>query len=117
MSQLYRAVPDRDPAYREDTARKVLGDIAFFRSTADFATVTTTPVTAQNAADVHTRATRLLHYSPEPRVIEAVLASAALLGRTEEVDFHTARYRIAYPQEYARWAASHPEAAAVMPLP
>lgn len=117
VSQLYRAVPDRDPAYREDTARKVLGDIAFFRGTADFATVTTTPVTAQNAADVHTRATRLLHYSPEPRVIEAVLASAALLGRTDEVDFHTVRYRIAYPQEYARWAASHPAAAASAPLP
>ncbi|GKT23978.1 Wzy polymerase domain-containing protein [Acidovorax sp. SUPP3334] len=109
VSQLYRAVPERDPDYREDTARKVLASIAFFRETAHFATVTTTPVTAQNAAEIHPQATRLLHYSPEPRVIEAVLASAALLGRQAEVDFHTVRYRVAYPQEYARWAASHPQ--------
>ena len=117
VSQLYRAVPERDPAYREDTARKVFASIAFFRETAHFATVTTTPVTAQNAAEMHARATRLLHYSPEPRVIEAVLASAALLGRQAEVDFHTTRYRIAYPQEYARWAASHPggDVAATVP--
>lgn len=101
--QLYLPASQRMPAYRSDTQRKVLAETRIFREAAYFAVVTTTPVTAENAAYLHDRALEVLHYSPEPRVIKALLASAAQLGRTDEVAFHSLRYRIAYPGDYARW--------------
>jgi hypothetical protein len=50
-----------------------------------------------------------LHSSPEPRVIEKLLASAQWLGETELLALHTARYQAAYPEPYARWAFSQRE--------
>jgi hypothetical protein len=45
-----------------------------------------------NAAEAHALALDLLHYSPEPRVIERLIDSAELLGRTSEAQFHRLRY-------------------------
>jgi hypothetical protein len=45
----------------------------------------------------------LLHYSPEPRIIEKVIESAVMLGRDEEAMAHLARYRAAFPKEHAAW--------------
>lgn len=103
VAQLYLPASQRMSDYRIDTQRKVLSEVWLFREAAYFAVVTTTSVTAENANDIHDRALEVLHYSPEPRVIEALLASAALLGRTDEVAFHRLRYRIAYPNDFARW--------------
>lgn len=55
---------------------------------------------------MHSVAQALLHFSPEPRVIEKVIASAQALGRDDEVALHVRRYRIAYPADHARWLAS-----------
>jgi len=48
-------------------------------------------------------AIELLHYSPEPRVIEKVIESAVMLGRHDAALYCLLRYRAAFPKEHARW--------------
>ncbi|HQQ70481.1 MAG TPA: Wzy polymerase domain-containing protein, partial [Alicycliphilus sp.] len=90
-------------AMRGLTAADVAGQLLFFRAQAQFAELTTTPVTPANAQHMHDLALRLLHFSPEPRVIEKLIASARLLGLQGEVALHSDRYRRAYAPDYARW--------------
>lgn len=103
VSQLYRPMAFRAPAYQGETLAKVSGT-PLFTDHVDFALLTTTALTRENASQVHTLATELLHFSPEPRVIEKVIESALLLGRDDEVAFQLQRYRVAYPEDHARWA-------------
>ncbi len=103
VSLLYQPVAARPPAYRDDTLSKVAGSW-LFADQVNFARLTTTPLTRANAREIHDLAQQLLHFSPEPRVIEPLIESASLLGREDEVAFHLQRYRIAYPDDYARWA-------------
>lgn len=114
VSQLYKSNTQRAAAYREDTQAKVSHSV-LFSSQLDFARLTTTAPTQENAHRVHALAQRLLHYSPEPRVIEPLIESAVLLGRNDEAAFHMKRYRIAYPKDYARWMG--PRADRVKPDP
>jgi len=79
-----------------------------FADEVDFAELTTMPVTAANAARVHTLASDLLHFSPEPRVIERLIVSARLLGLNEEAALHEERFARAYPSEYAS-SSLHPK--------
>jgi hypothetical protein len=65
------------------------------------------PVNKDTAEQVHALAASLLHYSPEPRVIEPLIESAALLGRDDEVAYHLQRFRAAYPKDYARWTKAN----------
>ena len=60
-------------------------------------------VAAGGRLDLHKAAEALLHYSPEPVVIERLLDSAALLGDQAKLDFHSQRYRAAYPDQHAQW--------------
>ena len=76
----------------------------FFHQQARFAELSMTPLTPGNARAVHAMALELLHYSPEPRVIEKVIESAVMLGRDDEALQYLVRYRAAFPQEHARWA-------------
>jgi hypothetical protein len=46
----------------------------------------------------------MLHYSPEPRVIEKLIESAVLLGKEDDALAYLARYRAAFPAEHGRWA-------------
>ena len=73
-----------------------------------FAELTTTPFTPANAAYIHKIAATLVHFSPEPRVIERLIDSAMLLGRDDEAQFYQARYQAAFPEKYALWVASKP---------
>jgi O-antigen ligase len=102
VSQLYKPGPERSAAYRDDTQAKVANSL-FFTSQLDFARLTTAGLTQANAARLNAVAHELLHYSPEPRVLQVLIESAILLGRDAEAAFHMQRYRIAYPQDYARW--------------
>ena len=102
VSQLYKPGPERSAAYRDDTQAKVANSL-FFTSQLDFARLTTAGLTQANAARLNAMAHELLHYSPEPRVLQVLIESAILLGRDSEAAFHMQRYRIAYPQDYARW--------------
>ena len=104
ISQLYLAPEARDADYRHDTATKV-GGTWLFRDQVRFAHVTTVPVTRANAAAVFPMAEDLLHFSPEPRVIEPLIESASLLGEDAVAAAHIRRYRAAFPQEFAAWSA------------
>lgn len=102
VSQVFKPVEQRTPSLREGTLDKVSGTW-LFSDAVDFARLTTMPVNKDTAEQVHALATSLLHYSPEPRVIEPLIESAALLGRDDEAAYHLQRFRVAYPKDYARW--------------
>ncbi|WP_332777988.1 PglL family O-oligosaccharyltransferase [Polaromonas sp.] len=106
ISQIYLAPQARDAAYRDDTMNKIRGSW-LFRNQVRFAELTITPLTRDNAQWTFNMATALLHYSPEPRVIEKVIESAVLLGRDDEALAHLARYRAAFPADHARWAQAN----------
>jgi O-antigen ligase len=79
VSQLYITPTNRLEAYREDTFEKV-HDSWLFHGEVQFAYVTTTVATPANAVALYAAGLQTLHFSPEPRVISAVLSSAQLLG-------------------------------------
>ncbi len=105
VSQIYLGPAQRDPAYRENTLEKI-GATRLFRHEAEFAALSLTPLTPANALEVYTRSSELLHFSPEPRVIEKVIESAVMLRRDDEAMQHLARYRAAFPQNHALWRKS-----------
>lgn len=102
VSQIYLPPSERSPAYRENTLEKIRG-AGFFQNQVFFAELSVTALTVGNAEAINSLASELLHYSPEPRVIEKVIESAVMLGRDDEALMHLARYRAAFPEEYSRW--------------
>ncbi len=103
ISQIYLAPQARSAAYRDNTLEKIRGSW-LFRQQVRFAELTALPLTKDNAAQVNTEAHGLLHYSPEPRVVERLIESAVMLGRDDEARFYLARYQAAFPEAHARWA-------------
>ena len=101
-TQLYLPDTSRAAAYRGDTLQKVRGSW-LFASQVRFAEFTTTTVTPANAAYMAALGEAVLHYSPEPQVVEKLVEAWALLGRQDRVDWHIARYRAAFPSEFAAW--------------
>ena len=97
---------ERSARLRDDTLNKVKGS-RLFRNQAQFAELSITPVTAANAATMADLADGLLHYSPERRVIETLIDSLMLLRREDEALWHIARYRAAFPNEFAAWSRGH----------
>ena len=97
ISQLYAPAEQRSVLYRHRPLPRS-GDSWLFRDQLAFAELSVTPLTLANAASVHVLAMDLLHYSPEPRVIDAAIESAMLLRREEEAVWLLARSRAAFPQ-------------------
>lgn len=104
ISQIYIVPKMRSDAYRDNTLQKI-GDSYLFRDQVQFAELSTTPLTRGNAAHLHELAKSLLHFSPEPRVIESVIESSLLLRHDDEAKFYLVRYRAAFPESHAHWAA------------
>jgi O-antigen ligase len=102
ISQIYLSPEQRSPAYRANTLAKI-GDSWLFQNQVRFAQLTTMRLTRDNARVVHDQAAALLHFSPEPNVIEVLIESASLLGREDEVRFYLLRYRAAFPESHQRW--------------
>jgi hypothetical protein len=105
-SQVYLPEEQRSPGWRRDPLAR-LGGAWLFRNQVHFAELTLTPLTRGNAQWTLDRASALLHYSPEPRVIEKVIESAALLHRDDEVMRQLVRYRAAFPQAYEEWSRAN----------
>jgi len=105
ISQIYLQEQTRHPAYREDTLDKIRASW-LFREQVRFAEVGITPLIPANAQWMFDNASALLHFSPEPRVVEKVLDSAQQLRREDDVLAHAARFKAAFPSDYARWLAS-----------
>jgi hypothetical protein len=90
VGQLFMPPAHRAQTYREDTLAKV-SNSWLFRDMVRFARVTTTSPTPDNAASLYADALQTLHYSPEPRVIGALLESARLLGQETATTEHIRR--------------------------
>ena len=83
VGQIYRQAASRDAAYRDNPLHHAKQSW-LFKNQADFAELTTLTVTIDNAAELYPKALRLMHYSPEPRVVQRVIDSGKLLGYVEE---------------------------------
>ena len=106
VSQIYLEYSERDLSLRDNTLVKI-SDTKLFRNQFLFAQLGMTPLTVSNAQWTYDTATSLLHYSPEPRVIEKVIESATLLGLEAQAVAHLARYRAAFPKDHAQWSKGH----------
>jgi O-antigen ligase len=104
-SQIYLPEEERSPGWRHDPLAR-LGGSWLFRNQVQFAELTLTPLTRANAEWTYRRAQLLLHYSPEPRVIEKLIESEVLLRRGRDLPIQLARYRAAFPEAYEAWAAA-----------
>lgn len=102
VGQIYLPAQSRSPVYAEDTIARI-GHSWIFRDQVRFATLTTSTLTPQNAEEMNQLAREMLHFSPEPRVIERVIESAKLLGRQDEAAQDMRRYQAAFPKEYREW--------------
>lgn len=104
VSQIFYPPDFRAAAYRDNTLEKIRGTW-LFQDQVQFAEFTLTPLTPGNAEHLYEMGQRVLHYSPEARVVEKLIECAVLLGRDEAARFYLARYKAAFPKEHARWAA------------
>jgi O-antigen ligase len=102
VRQIYLAPDQRDAAYRQNTLERA-AETRLFRQQLDFAALSLTPLTPANAQWTFDTALSLLHFSPEPRVIEKVIESAVMLRRDDEAMMHLVRYRAAFPANHAQW--------------
>ncbi len=104
VSQIYTTTEQRSPLYAGDALAHAQQSI-LFQKQAHFAELVTTPVTPQTAPRVLQLAAEMVHYSPEPRVIEALIESAVMLHSDDVAMLHIARYKAMYPKDYAQWTA------------
>ncbi len=104
IQQIYLPPEARAIDLRDDTLAKVRG-AWLFGAQAQFAELTLTPLSRDNAEWTYTTAKQLLAFSPEPRVVEKLIESAVMLGHTDEALAQLQRFRAAFPAEHAKWAA------------
>ena len=107
ISQIYLEPESRSVAYRTDTLNKIRSSW-LFADQVQFAELLITPLTTANAEWTLSSAKQLLHYSPEPRVVEKLIESAVLLGEDDDALAYLARYKAAFPKEHALWAEHNP---------
>ena len=107
VSQPYLAPEERAPQYRQQSWAQ-LHQVWMFSDQVDFAQLAVTPVIPANAAYLQSLATDLLHFSPEPMVVQKLLQSAQMQGNEADVAFYAKRFEAAYPVDYAHWAKTRP---------
>ncbi|WP_082521948.1 PglL family O-oligosaccharyltransferase [Ramlibacter sp. Leaf400] len=114
VSQVYLPAEERRPAWAHapmDEARHSW----LFANQARFAELTLATISRDNANWMYGLSKEMLHHSPEPRVIERLIESATMTGRTEEAVLLLARYRAAFPSEYLTWRESQRRASSPVP--
>lgn len=114
VSQLYLPESQRMERYREDTFEKSRSTV-LFNSQVLIAQVVATELRPANAELILAGALASLHVAPDSRIIRRVIDSAALLGRTDLMELHEARYRAAWPAEYEEWRKRRDAAVAAKP--
>ena len=90
VGQIYRPAASRDAAYRDNPLHHAKQSW-LFKNQADFAELTTQTVTPDNAAALYQQALRVMHYSPEARVVQRAIDSGKLLGHDEQAQVLTER--------------------------
>jgi len=104
ISQIYLPLEQRSGLYPASGSVTAQGSV-LFRGQVEFAAFTTTALTQANAARMADLGERVLHYSPEPQVVEKLIDALLLLGETQRAQWHQLRFRAAFPDEYAQWAS------------
>lgn len=102
VSQAYLQPEQRFGRWREAPLSQTGGSWLFANQVA-FAELTTTELTRANANWMYQASKQMLHYSPEPRVVERAVESASLVGKESEALLQLARFRAAFPREYEAW--------------
>jgi hypothetical protein len=102
VSQIYLPPQQRLSPWRDDTLAKVRRSW-LFSGQARFADLTLATPQRDNAEWMYPLSLEVLHYSPEPRVIERAIESATYLGHVDEAVLLLARYRAAFPRDYEAW--------------
>ena len=103
VSQPYLAPEQRAPQFRQQSWAQ-LRETWLFSDQVDFAELAVTPVTPQTAPRLFALGEDLLHFSPEPLVVQKLLDSAQILGKDAEAEFYASRFKAAFPDAYAAWA-------------
>lgn len=111
VSQIYLPPEQRLAVWAEGTMPAAQRSW-LFSGPARFAELTLSVPDRASAPRLYPLALQVLHYSPEPRVIERAIETATMLGRDEEAVLLLARYREAFPRDYASWRRAQR-----MPLP
>jgi O-antigen ligase len=103
VSQIYLAAEQRSSGYAADPLAAAKQSV-FFQSYAKFAELQITPLSRATAPRILALSSELVHWSPEPRIIEKLIESSVMMGLDDLAMFHLKRYRIAYPAAHAAWA-------------
>jgi O-antigen ligase len=106
VTQVYLPSEQRAARFRDDPLSRARRTW-LFQHHALFAELTLTPLSPANAQWTFETAGRMLHHSPEPRVIEKLIESSVVLGRSDEIALHLARFRAAFPGDYAQWSQAN----------
>jgi O-antigen ligase len=107
---VYKIPFTNDKSVRQAAMAPVLANASgawLFGAQLDFAALSSTVVTPQNALEVRERAERLLHFSAEPLVIQPLLLSLLYLNDMDALRFHTERFCQAFPSAYRRWSQEY----------
>ncbi|PUE06771.1 hypothetical protein B9Z51_12590 [Limnohabitans sp. T6-5] len=96
VRQIYMPAAQRWLWWREDPMGAAQASW-FFGASAQFAELSLTPVTPDNAAHMLQLSQTLLHYSPEPKVIHPLIDSAHLLGQEDLAQWHQKQLNKVYP--------------------
>ena len=104
VSQIYIAPEERSSWYAADPLAAAKRSV-LFQSQAKFAELQITQLSKETAPRVLQLSSELIGWSPEPRIIEKLIESSVMMGLDDLAMFHLKRYRIAYPNAHAAWAA------------
>jgi hypothetical protein len=85
VSQIYKEPKLRDAEYRNNPMQNAK-QTWLFKNQIDFARLMTETITNENAQENYDLAIRLLHYSPEPRVVQRAIESLEMLGRIQDAE-------------------------------
>lgn len=102
VSQLFVPIASRPASFGDEALAKAK-ESWLFRDLAGFAELAGQPLTIQTAPRQFDLSGKVLHFSPEPRVIEKRIQSGLMLGFDAEVAAESRRYQAAFPAEHARW--------------
>jgi O-antigen ligase len=103
VSQIYLAPEERSSWYAADPLAAAKKSV-LFQSQAKFAELQITPLSKETAPRVLELSSELVHWSPEPRIIEKLIESSVMMGLDDVAAFHLQRYRVNYPAAHALWA-------------
>jgi O-antigen ligase len=102
VSQIYLQPDQRSAWYAADPLGAAKQSV-FFKSHAKFDELQITALTKETAPRILELSSELVHWSPEPRIIEKLIESSVMMELDDVATFHLKRYRVAFPHVYAKW--------------